>query len=31
MRYLGVPITASRLSRLEGKALIEKILRKIRF
>jgi len=30
MRYLGVPITASRLSKQEYRALIEKILGKIR-
>jgi len=30
MRYLGVPITASRLSKLECRALVEKIMGKIR-
>ncbi|KAJ8436760.1 hypothetical protein Cgig2_030118 [Carnegiea gigantea] len=30
MRYLGVPVAASRLSKLECKALVEKIMGKIR-
>jgi len=31
MRYLGVPVIASRLSKLECRALVEKIIGKIRF
>jgi len=30
MKYLGVPITTSRLSKLECRALVEKIVGKIR-
>ncbi|KAJ8424315.1 hypothetical protein Cgig2_020746 [Carnegiea gigantea] len=30
MRYLGVPVTASRLSKIECRALVEKIMGKIR-
>jgi len=30
MRYLGVPITASKLSKLECRGLVEKIIGKIR-
>ncbi|KAJ8419838.1 hypothetical protein Cgig2_030549 [Carnegiea gigantea] len=31
MRYLGVPVTASRLSKLECRGLVKKIMGKIRF
>ena len=30
MRYLGVPVTASRLSKVECRGLVEKIMGKIR-